>query len=421
MSGPFSVWERAVAGRYLRARRKEGGVGLISIISFFGITLAVMVLIVVMSVMNGFRTELLSRILGFEGHAYVQDVGLSDQDRNATIQRLKNVPQVIEAMPVIESYALAGASQGMTPVTVRGIEAADLRATKLISDHINAGSLNGFAEGDDGGNLVVIGAKLAESMDLRPGDAIQLGAMSQEAALGMPNYSLKAYTVAATFQTGMSEYDSTGVLMSLAQAQQFFGRIGTVDAIELKLSDPDQATALKPVLIRAAGPGAVVQDWTDRHASYFNALKVEHITMRLILGMLVVIAAMNIISGLVMLVKNKGRDIAILRTMGASPSSILRIFFMTGSVIGVTGTLAGVTLGVLIGVYIREIQMFVEKVTGRDVFSADVYFLSYIPAKVDWSEVGWIALFSCLMAMLCTLPPAWRASRIDPVEALRYE
>ncbi len=209
--------------------------------------------------------------------------------------------------------------------------------------------------------------------------------------------------------------------MPLNQAQLFFGRDGTVDAIEVRLKDPDEAIPMKPEINRAAGPAALVTDWTQRDSSYWGALKVERNVMRLILLLVVAIAALNIISGLVMLVKNKGRDIAILRTMGAGQGSILRIFFMAGATIGALGTLAGLALGILVSVYIDPIQSFVEWATGAAVFSSDVYFLSRLPAKVDWIEVSGIAAFALGVAMLCTLPPAWRASRLDPVEALRYE
>jgi lipoprotein-releasing system permease protein len=231
----------------------------------------------------------------------------------------------------------------------------------------------------------------------------------------------KAYTIAATFSVGMSQYDQAYIYMPLPQAQLFFGREDTADEIEIKVAKPDQAPEMKAAIARAAGPAAMVNDWTQRDSSFWGALNVERTTMRLILGMLIVIAALNIISGLVMLVKNKTRDIAILRTMGAGQGAVLRIFFMAGASIGGLGTLAGVTLGTLFAVYIDPIQSFVEWATGTPVFSSDVYYLSRIPAKVDWAEVAGIAVFALAMSCLWTLPPAWRASRLDPVEALRYE
>ena len=219
----------------------------------------------------------------------------------------------------------------------------------------------------------------------------------------------------------MSEYDAAFIYMPMEQAQLFFGRDDNVDLIEVNLANPDAIDTLRAAVTQAAGPGAIVTDWRDKNHSYFNALQVERTTMRLILMMIVAIAAMNIISGLVMLVKNKSRDIAILRTMGASQGAILRIFFMAGASIGALGTLTGLVIGSLFCIFIDQIQSIVEKVTGVSVFSPDTYFLARIPAKIEWSEVAIVTLFSLLMSFVWTLPPAWRASRLDPVEALRYE
>ena len=219
----------------------------------------------------------------------------------------------------------------------------------------------------------------------------------------------------------MSEYDQAFVYMPLEQAQLFFGRDTAVDVIEMQVADPDKARDMKDDIARAAGPGAIVSDWTEKNQSFFDALMIERNVMRLILMMIVAIAAMNIISGLVMLVKNKGRDIAILRTMGASQGAILRIFFMAGAAVGVLGTITGLVIGALFCIYIGPIQQAVEFVTGANVFSADVYFLSHIPAKIDWGEVALVTGWGLLMSFVATLPPAWRASHIDPVEALRYE
>jgi len=209
--------------------------------------------------------------------------------------------------------------------------------------------------------------------------------------------------------------------MPLNQAQLFFGREGSIDKIEIKLDDPDKTPIIRPLVAAAAGSNAVVTDWRDQDASYYNALEVEKNVMRLILMMIVLIAALNIISGLIMLVKNKGRDIAILRTMGAGRGAILRIFFMSGATIGVLGAIAGVVFGVLFCIYIQPIQAFVQWVTGADVFNADVYFFSHIPAKLDWSEVVGVTFWALAASFLATLPPAFQAARIDPVEALRYE
>ena len=418
---PFGFWERMLAGRYLRAKRSQGGVALISAISFIGIMLAVAVLIIVMSVMNGFRTELLSRILGFNGHLFVSGAVLDRPDRDQVVAQIAKVPGVVQAAPIIEAQAIAMGPAQISGAIVRGIRPQDLAATRLVSGNLTKGSLKGFGAGDYGGDVIVVGERLAQSLGVQPGDPLTLISPAGGATAFGGTPLQKTYTVGATFTVGMSQYDQAYIYMPLSQAQLFFGRDTSVDAIEIKVADPDKAGALKPAVARAAGPGAMVSDWTQRDSSFWGALKVERNVMRLILMLLVAIAAMNIISGLVMLVKNKGRDIAILRTMGASAGSILRIFFMAGAMVGVLGTAAGLALGVLISVYIDPIQSFVEWATGQAVFSSDVYFLSRLPARVDWAEVGLITFWALAMSFVATLPPAWRASRLDPVEALRYE
>ncbi len=418
---PFGLWERMLAMRYLRARRSQGGVGLISVISFVGIMLAVGVLIATMSVMNGFRSELLGRILGFQGHLFVTGGVLDGLERDRAVAKIIKIPGVLQAAPVIEAQAIAIGPSQITGALVRGLSAGDLKATKLVSGNLIKGSLKDFGVGDYGGDVVVVGARLAQSLGVAPGDTISLISPSGGATAFGGTPLQKAYTVGATFSVGMSQYDAAYIYMPLQQAQLFFGREDSADAIEIKVAEPDKAPALRAAINAAAGPAALVSDWTQRDVSFWGALKVERTAMRLILGMLIVIAALNIISGLVMLVKNKTRDIAILRTMGAGQGSILRIFFMTGASIGTLGTIAGVTLGVLFSVYIDPIQGFVEWITGTPVFASDVYYLSRLPAKVDWAEVAGIAAFALGMACIWTLPPAWRASRLDPVEALRYE
>jgi lipoprotein-releasing system permease protein len=418
---PFGMWERMLAGRYLRAKRSQGGVALISTISFIGITLAVGVLIVVMSVMNGFRAELLGRILGFQGHVFVAGGVLDGPALQPAVRRIVQVPGVLQAVPVVQGQVLAMGPNQISGAIVRGVSAADVAATKIIASNLTHGSLKGYGQGDYGGDVILVGDRLAEALGVKVGDGLTLISPSGgSTAFGQAPVQ-KTFTVGGTFTIGMSQYDQAYIYMPLEQAQLFFGREGSVDEIEVKLADPDQADREKAAIARAAGPTAVVTDWTQRDTSFWGALKVERNVMGLILSLLVVIAAMNIISGLIMLVKNKGRDIAILRTMGAGQGSILRIFFMAGATIGALGTFTGVLLGVLFSLYIDPIQGFVEWATGQAVFSSDVYFLSRLPAKVDWSEVAAIVVFSLLMSCVWTLPPAWRASRLDPVEALRYE
>jgi lipoprotein-releasing system permease protein len=419
---PFSAWERGLATRYLRAKRSQGGVALISLISFLGIMIAVAVLISVMSIMNGFRTELLDKILGFNGHVYVVGAALDPTDREAMMRRIRAVPGVVQAAPVVEAQALVLGPSATAGAVVRGLDPRDLRSMKIITGNLTPRSaIAAFGQGEEGGDQVLVGQKLAETLGVQPGDAITIISPSGAATAFGASPTRKSYTVGGVFTVGMSEYDQAFIYMPLAQAQLLFGRDNSVDFVEIKIADPDKASELKSVFATAAGPNAVVSDWTEKNKAFFGALQVERTAMRIILSLIVIIAAMNIISGLVMLVKNKSRDIAILRTMGAGRGSVLRIFFMTGAIIGVAATIAGMTLGVLFCTFIVPIQRAVEAITSTPVFSADVYFLTHLPARIEWTEVGWVTLCALAASFLASLPQAWHASRLDPVEALRYE
>ncbi|ATC31777.1 lipoprotein-releasing ABC transporter permease subunit [Caulobacter vibrioides] len=420
-AGPFSRWERSVARRYLFAKRKNGGVALISVISFSAVMLAVFALITVMSVMNGFRAELLGRIVGFNGHLYAQSPLINGPDRDMIIRRIKAAPGVTQAAPMVEAQAMVIGPTQVTGAIVRGVATSDLRQMSLISGNIKKGSMEGFGQGEYGGDIVLIGDRMAQTLGVQPGDPITVISPSGPATAFGSSTREKNYIVGGVFSVGMSQFDEAFMYMPLEQAQLFFGRDTTVDYVEIKVDDPDKAKEIKPAVEIASGPGALVNDWMDKNHSYFTALQVERKVMRLILFCIVAIATLNIISSLVMLVKNKGKDIAILRTMGASQGAVLRIFIMAGASIGVAGTLCGLALGVVFCAYITPIQNFVEWATGTSVFNADVYMLSHIPAKIDWREVGGIVLTSAAMSILATLPPALRASRLDPVEALRYE
>ncbi len=420
-SGPFGPWERALASRYLRARKENGGVALISIISFIGIFLAVAVLIIVMSVMNGFRAELLDRILGVNGHVFVDVRKMPIPEAQAIVAKAKNIPGVTEVRPVVDGQIMAVGMSGEVARggVVVGLAPADLASLKIVSDNIVGGNLNNWGKGEFGGDEIAMGSRLAQALGLLPGDSVELISPTGAATPFGTTPRRKEYIIGAIFAVGMSEYDQTLIYMPIEQAQLFFSKESSWDTIELRLAEPDKADAIVPEVQKIASQ-RLVSDWRQQSESLVSALAIERNVMRLILMLLVAIASMNIISGLVMLVKNKGRDIAILRTMGATQGSITRIFMMTGATIGILATVSGVAAGALFCLNIKGIQAIVELVFGK-VFNADVYFLSNIPAKVEWHEVAVIGIFSAIASIIATLPPSLRAAKLDPVEALRNE
>ncbi len=417
-AGPFSGFERMVAWRYLRSRRKETVISVIASISFLGIMLGVATLIVVMAVMNGFRAELLTRILGVNGHLIVTPVDLPLEDYNQVADRINGVSGVKYALPLIDGQVLAQGNVGSgTGALVRGIRGEDLAKVSMVSDNIRFGTLENFDESEG----VAIGSRMANNLGLAPGDTITLISPDGDVTpLGtMPR--LKGYKVAAIFEVGMSEYDSTIVYMPLSEAQLYFNMEDLAQSIEIYVDNPDAVDALKPRVEEAAQRPILLSDWRQRNQTFFSALQVERNVMFMILTLIVLVAALNIISGLVMLVKDKGHDIAILRTMGATRGAILRIFLMTGAAIGVVGTLAGVVLGVVICLNVEHIRQFFSWISGTVLFNPELYFLSQLPARMDAGETFSVILMALVLSFIATLFPAWRAARLDPVEALRYE
>lgn len=421
-SHPFGVFERSVAARYLRSRRAHGGVTLISVISFVGIMLAVAVLIIVMSVMNGFRHDLLERLLGAQGHVFVYGTYDTPEEVTRVAERLERLPGVVRAAPVIEGQAGVSNANAFSGVYLYGLAQKDLMSLDLVRDGILIGDLERFGEGDRGGDSVIIGNQLAARMGVTAGDAITLLSPSTASTIMGATFRRKTYYVDAVFSVGMSQIDDLFVYLPIEQARILLGRGDSqiADVIEVSLDSPDDVDAARREIRQLLGDDFFVRDWRDKYESYFGALRVERTVMRLILALLIVIAALNIISGLVMLAKNKGGDIAILRTIGATQGAIMRIFFLIGATIGVLGTLAGLAAGTLFCLNIGAIQHFLEVFVGP-LFPADIYFLSEIPARIEWGEVSTIAAFGFAMSCLATLPPAWNAARLDPVEALRYE
>ena len=417
-AGPFSMFERMIAWRYLRSRRRETAISVIAAISFIGIMLGVATLIIVMAVMNGFRAELLTRILGINGHLVIQPIDRPLDDYDAVAKRIAAVPGVKYVLPLIEGQVLASGTVGnSTGALVRGVRAEDLMKLKLVSDNIKAGSLVGFATGDG----VAIGSRMAQNLGLRIGDPITLVSPDGDVSPFGTTPRVKTYPVTAIFQIGMSEYDASIVFMPLHESQLFFNQEGKVQSIDIFLDNPDNVDAMKKPIEAAAKRQIFMTDWRQRNESFFSALQVERNVMFMILTLIVLVAALNIISGLIMLVKDKSHDIAILRTMGATRGAILRIFMMTGAAIGITGTFAGLVLGVIVCLNIERLRDFFSWVSGTDVFNPELYFLSQLPARMDTGETVAVVLMALALSFLATLFPAWRAARLDPVEALRYE
>ncbi len=414
---PFARFEWLIAWRYLRAKRKENFASIITVISFMGIMLGVAALITVMGVMNGFRSDLMNRILGVSGHAYVQASYGPLKDFDAIAKDLRAVPGVTQAVPVVEGGVMAMRGGVFNYALVRGLRRDDLRSLTLVSDNIVAGSLADF----EGGRAIAIGSRAAFNFGVGVGDRLTLISPGGSATPFGTAPRQKAYKIAAIFEVGMSQFDESFIFMPLEQAQLYFNTGDGINKIDIMIDNPDEVKRYRLPLLDAAGSGTRVVDWQQVNATLFGALQVERNVMFIIMGLIIVVAALNIISGLVMLVKDKGRDIAVLRTMGASSGAVLRVFLIAGASVGVIGTLAGFGLGIVLCTYIEPIRRFLSYVLQSELFPPDIYFLNKMVAEINNGEVTAVLIFALALSLIAPLYPAWRAARLDPVEALRYE
>lgn len=415
-SRPFAAFEWMIALRYLRTRRREGFVSVIAGFSFIGIMLGVATLIIVLSVMNGFRAELLSKIVGLNGHIFVAPVErpLTDYDEAATT--IEGLPGVRRAVPMVEGQAFASSSVQGGGVLVRGVRAQDIGKIDAIADNIVRGDISEFGTRDG----VIIGRRLADQLALQAGDTITLISPRGATTPFGTAPRIKGYPVAGIFEVGMTEFDSIFVYMPLEEAQAYFNRAGDVSVIEVFLENAERVFEARLAIDAALERPTLITDWTQRNRTFFAALEVERNVMFIILTLIVLVAALNIVSGLIMLVKDKSSDIAILRTMGATRGAVMRVFLITGASIGIVGTIAGLILGLVFTYNIQAIQNTVSRLLNQQLWDPTVRFLSEIPAQVNPSEVFSVLLMAIVLSLLATLYPSWRAARLDPVQALRY-
>ena len=423
---PFAPFEWMIAWRYLRAKRAEGGVSVMTWISLIGITLAVFALIATLAVRSGFRAEFVDTILGANAHVTVYSIGRVEpvsgridrslQDFEATAERIRAVPGVTRAAPLIKGQVMANANGRNAGIEVFGIAQADLETIPRVGIGAEAfGDIARFGEG------VAIGSGVARELGVTVGERIRIISPDGVKTAFGTSPRVKAYEVVYVFTAGRWDIDRTRIYMPFAEAQSYFNREGVADEIEVMVEDPDHVDDLSLALLRAGGDGAQLWSWRDASGGFLRALEIEDNVMFIIMAILVLIAAMNIVSGLIMLVKNKGRDIGILRTIGLSEGSVLRVFFICGAFTGLIGTIAGVILGCLFAIYIDQVFSVVNYFAGGGVWDPSIRGIYNVPAELEAADVISAIVLSLGLSFLVTIFPARRAARMNPVEALRYE